>query len=150
MSVLAALPFGMSRPVLTFRPPLVNYQPRHFNLPSMGKVTETLGALNTLGRFLLKMTNQGEPESPPTPTQPPPSRPLRSDKRPPMETESDESSSSSEEYVSAASHHHPQKQKIIHTPPLTVDPAEDEELHGALYTLGRNVLGKVIVIPNAP
>ena len=91
----------------------------------MSKVSETLGALNSLGRYFLRKSNSVDRIEATTTT---------------TENPGSESEESDEDYIRAESSHHEEK---ISRPPLTVDPAEDKELGSALYTLGRNVLGKV-------
>ena len=124
-----------NNPFFSYRPPSISlpqfsYQPRHFSLPSlpsMTKVSETLGALNSLGRYFLQKTNSANSAE---------RFAIPTTERPVNESEED----SDEDDIPAAASTHYEK---ISNPPLVVDPAQDKELGTALYTLGRNVLGKV-------
>ena len=125
----------------------LNYQPRHFSLPPMSKVSETLGALNFLGRYILKRTKSPSP---------PPPKPNYSNNYyshspnndylgggyyplPPAPTTiSSEEAASTEDLIVA-----PSETDKVSSPVLTVKPEEDAQLGNALYTLGRNVLGQV-------
>jgi len=81
----------------------------------MSKVSETLGALNVLGRYFLKKTVT-------------PSYAVNED-------------GSVEDDLSPAQS---LSDKVVSSPPLHVPPEKDEQLGDALYTLGRNVLGQVM------
>jgi hypothetical protein len=112
----------------------------------MSKVSETLGALNFLGRYILKKSKSPVPG----PTQEAPYRPnyVGHDSNyhgggyyglPPVAGSGSHSHEASKEDLVVA----PSEAENVASPVLTVKPEEDAQLGNALYTLGRNVLGQV-------
>jgi len=90
----------------------------------MAKVSETLGALNVLGRYFLQKTAT---------TQVGPAT-----QGPVIQMQE----SLEEDLIQAPT---TMNDRVVSSPPLlTVPPEQDEQLGSALYTLGRNVLGQVV------
>lgn len=112
-------------------------RPKNIQLPPMRKVTETLGALGTLARQFLIRSSSPERTNLDA---------AASDSHPAFTSSSN--SHINYDLFPAASTNNFSTALTTNTyspgsPPLKVNPEEDEQLLSALYTLGRNVLGQV-------
>jgi len=93
-------------------------RPKHISLPSMQRVSETIGALGTLARrFLTSSSPQAIPDEP--------------------------QSKSEEVKILSTAASNTVSQKAEAPVEFKVKPEDDPELNAALYTLSRNVLGQV-------
>lgn len=129
--------------------PHFSFQPKHFNLPPLSKISETMEAIGTLGRYILKKTRSPSSSSSSSQyyfnghvgeAQQFSNSKISNNDHGPTTTQDLYTSSSNQQQTKINAP--PSQQPPSTSSLLTINPEEDGELSDALYTLGRNVLGQ--------